>query len=64
MLSLLQFTDIGIVTGLEANHKSLESARKGLEVCVKIEPIPGETPKLYGRHFDSTDALVSKVSEP
>lgn len=34
-----------------------------MEVCLKVEPIPGEPPKMYGRHFDYTDLLVSKVSE-
>lgn len=29
---------------------------------MKIEPIPGEAPKMYGRHFEATDMLVSKVS--
>ncbi|XP_050073539.1 eukaryotic translation initiation factor 5B [Anopheles maculipalpis] len=57
-----EFTDLGVVTSIEANHKQIESARKGQEVCIKIEPIPGETPKLYGRHFDETDMLVSKIS--
>lgn len=44
------------------NHKQVESARKGQEVCIKIEPIPGESPKMFGRHFEDTDMLVSKVS--
>lgn len=57
-----QFLDIGIVTSVEVNHKSVESARKGQEVCLKIEPIPGESPKMFGRHFDEKDILVSKVS--
>lgn len=57
-----QFLDIGIVTSIECNHKQVESARKGQEVCIKIEPIPGESPKMYGRHFEETDMLVSKVS--
>jgi hypothetical protein len=39
----------------------VETARKGEEVCIKIEPIPGESPKMFGRHFDETDILVSKV---
>ncbi|XP_026476183.1 eukaryotic translation initiation factor 5B-like isoform X2 [Ctenocephalides felis] len=56
------FVDLGIVTSIESNHKQVESARKGLEVCVKIEPIPGEAPKMFGRHFDETDFLVSKIS--
>ncbi len=57
-----QFLDIGIVTSVECNHKHVESARKGQEVCIKIEPIPGESPKMYGRHFDENDMLTSKVS--
>ncbi|XP_053666747.1 eukaryotic translation initiation factor 5B [Anopheles marshallii] len=57
-----EFTDLGVVTSIEANHKQIESARKGQEVCIKIEPIPGETPKMYGRHFEETDMLVSKIS--
>lgn len=56
-----QFVDIGIVTSIESNHKPVENARKGMEVCIKIEPIPGEAPKMFGRHFDETDLLISKV---
>ena len=52
------------MTGIEANHKPLTEARKGMEVCIKIEPVPGEAPKMYGRHFDHNDLLVSKVKEP
>uniref|UniRef100_A0A673H5U3 Eukaryotic translation initiation factor 5B n=1 Tax=Sinocyclocheilus rhinocerous TaxID=307959 RepID=A0A673H5U3_9TELE len=56
------FVDIGIVTGIEINHKSVESAKKGQEICVKIEPIPGESPKMYGRHFEAVDIIVSKIT--
>ncbi|XP_052460426.1 eukaryotic translation initiation factor 5B [Carassius gibelio] len=56
------FVDIGIVTGIEINHKSVESAKKGQEICVKIEPIPGEAPKMYGRHFEAVDIIVSKIT--
>jgi len=52
-----------MVTSIEYNHKSVESARKGQEVCIKIEPIPGEAPKMFGRHFEAKDFLVSKVSK-
>ena len=55
------FLEVGIVTSIQSNHKEVEMARKGEEVCVKIEPIPGESPKMFGRHFDETDMLVSKV---
>lgn len=54
---------MGIVASIENNHKTVESARKGMEVCIKIESIPGESPKMFGRHFDETDFLVSKVSK-
>lgn len=49
------------MTGIEINHKSVDSAKKGQEICVKIEPIPGESPKMYGRHFEAVDFIVSKV---
>ncbi|CAG9819490.1 unnamed protein product [Phaedon cochleariae] len=57
-----EFLDIGIVTSIENNHKNVDSARKGMEVCIKIEPVPGESPKMFGRHFDETDFLISKIS--
>ncbi|RVE42606.1 hypothetical protein evm_012747 [Chilo suppressalis] len=57
-----EFVELGIVTSIEINHKQVETARKGQEVCIKIEPIPGESPKMFGRHFDETDFLVSKIS--
>ena len=51
---------MGVVSSLEVNHKQVEIARKGEEVCIKIEPTGGEAPKLYGRHFDHTDLRISK----
>lgn len=57
-----EFVDLGVVTSIESNHKTVEAARKGQEICIKIEPLPGETPKMFGRHFDETDFLVSKIS--
>lgn len=57
-----EFVELGFVSSIECNHKNVESARKGMEVCIKIEPIPGESPKMFGRHFDETDFLVSKIS--
>nr|XP_057907884.1 eukaryotic translation initiation factor 5B [Doryrhamphus excisus] len=56
------FVDIGVVTSIEVNHKAVDSAKKGQEICIKIEPIPGESPKMYGRHFEATDILVSKIT--
>ncbi|XP_041438309.1 eukaryotic translation initiation factor 5B isoform X2 [Xenopus laevis] len=56
------FVEIGIVTSIEINHKSVDVAKKGQEVCIKIDPIPGESPKMFGRHFEATDFLVSKIN--
>ncbi|KAL7845660.1 hypothetical protein AOLI_G00238520 [Acnodon oligacanthus] len=56
------FVDIGIVTSIEVNHKPVDTAKKGQEICVKIEPIPGEAPKMYGRHFEAVDIIVSKIT--
>ncbi|XP_017304889.1 eukaryotic translation initiation factor 5B, partial [Diaphorina citri] len=42
-----EFVELGIVTSIESNHKTVESARKGQEICIKIEPIPGEAPKMF-----------------
>ena len=53
---------LGIITSIEVNHKNVDVARKGQEVCIKIENVPSETPKLYGRHFDHEDMLTSRVS--
>ncbi|KAF0046318.1 hypothetical protein F2P81_002847 [Scophthalmus maximus] len=60
--SKVPFVDIGVVTSIEMNHKSVESAKKGQEICIKIEPIPGESPKMFGRHFEATDPIVSKIT--
>ena len=46
---------------MQVNHKPVEKALKGQDVCIKIDPVPGEAPKMYGRHFEHTDPLVSKV---
>ncbi len=70
-----QIVVIGRVTSIEFNHKALEVARKGQEICLKIDhnaphphapntPQPNldsGAPKQYGRHFDEKDVLISKV---
>lgn len=57
-----EFLEVGRVSSIEVNHKTMEKATKGQEVCIKIDPIPGEAPKMFGRHFDENDLLVSKIS--
>lgn len=53
--------DIGKVTSIENNHKEVAFAKKGLSVSIKItnESNPTIT---YGRQFDHTNSLYSKVS--
>ncbi|CAB3360819.1 Hypothetical predicted protein [Cloeon dipterum] len=58
-----QFLDLGIVSSIESNHKSVETARRGLEVCIKIENAGDSAPKMFGRHFDEKDMLLSKVRQ-
>lgn len=53
---------VGKVTSMEVNHKPVERAVVGEEVCIKIEGPPGEPPKMIGRHFEATDELVSEIS--
>ena len=57
----LQFCSLGILTSIQINNKEVEMARKGDEVCIKIDPVPGEVPKMFGRHFDEKDMVISKV---
>lgn len=57
-----EFVFIGIVSSIEINNKPVETAQKGQEVCIKIEAIPGEPPKMVGRHFEVEDQLVSRIS--
>ncbi len=57
-----EFMDVGVCTSIESNHKEVETARKGEEVCIKIENTGGDAPKMFGRHFDEKDLLVSKIS--
>jgi translation initiation factor 5B len=57
-----EFLEIGRVSSIQVNHKAVEKATRGQEVCIKVDPVPGEAPKMFGRHFDHTDLLVSKIS--
>lgn len=53
---------LGTVASIERNHEQVDIARTGDEVCIKIENTTGEAPKLYGRHFNYEDMLVSRIS--
>ncbi|KAK3778831.1 hypothetical protein RRG08_013097 [Elysia crispata] len=59
---IIAFVELGRVASIEANHKPVPVAKQGQEICIKILPTPGEAPKMFGRHFDESDMLVSKIS--
>ncbi|AFZ79052.1 translation initiation factor if-2, putative [Theileria equi strain WA] len=50
---------IGRVASLEHNKKSVDKAIKGQEICIKVV---GEPTIAYGRHFDHTAKLYSKIT--
>ncbi|GLT62622.1 hypothetical protein SLA2020_352430 [Shorea laevis] len=57
------FIDIGRIASIENNHKPVDIAKKGSMVAIKIVGSnPEEQQKMYGRHFDVEDELVSHVS--
>jgi len=52
-------------TGLEINHKSLDIVKKsqvGAGVAVKIEHAVYESARLFGRHFDEKDEIISYIT--
>jgi len=57
-----EFIYLGAISSIEHNNKEMESAKKGDEICIKIENPGGDAPKMFGRHFDATDLLISKIS--
>ncbi|RXK39536.1 translation initiation factor aIF-2 [Tremella mesenterica] len=56
---------LGKVTSIEINHKPFEVVKKsqiGAGAAVKIERASHQTAKLFGRHFDDKDEVVSLIS--
>eukprot|EP00026_Physarum_polycephalum_P010762 Phypoly_transcript_10941.p1 GENE.Phypoly_transcript_10941~~Phypoly_transcript_10941.p1 ORF type:complete len:413 (+),score=71.43 Phypoly_transcript_10941:180-1241(+) len=56
------FVDIGIVTGIEKNHKQQQEAMKGEEVAVKIESPLEESAKEFGKHFGAEHDICSRIT--
>ena len=52
---------IGTLASIEVSNQPVEHAKKGEEVCIKIENTTG-APRLIGRHFEATDELVTRIS--
>lgn len=57
--------DLGKITSLEINHKTYDTVKKsqaGGGVAVKIEHAVYQTAKMFGRHFDEKDELLSHIT--
>jgi translation initiation factor 5B len=55
--------DLGRIASMELNHKAVDTARAGQSVAMKIEGTnTTEQSRLYGRHFDHTDQIVSRIT--
>lgn len=54
--------DVGVVSSIEMHGNKVDCAKKGDEVCIKIDAKPGESSKSYGRHFTHEDLLVSRIT--
>jgi len=55
--------DIGKIASMEINHKVVDTAKKGQTVAMKIVGTNAdEMQKMFGRHFDMEDELVSKIT--
>mmetsp|Transcript_6939 Transcript_6939/g.12773 ORF Transcript_6939/g.12773 Transcript_6939/m.12773 type:complete len:1248 (-) Transcript_6939:129-3872(-) len=58
----LPHVDVGHVTSIEFEHKERDEAKKGEQVCIKIEQNRGNQIVMLGRHFGMDQDLVSKLS--
>ncbi|EDR05004.1 uncharacterized protein LACBIDRAFT_252126, partial [Laccaria bicolor S238N-H82] len=59
--------DLGKITSLEINHKNQDIVKKsqaGGGVAVKIEHAVYQSAKMFGRHFDEKDELLSHITRP
>ncbi|KAF8259895.1 hypothetical protein EI94DRAFT_1613470 [Lactarius quietus] len=60
-----EIIELGKITSLEINHKSMELIKKsqaGGGVAVKIEHAVYQSAKMFGRHFDEKDEVYSRIS--
>jgi len=54
---------LGRIASMELDHKPVDVAKAGQSVAMKIEAgNQQEASRVYGRHFDAADELVSRIS--
>ncbi|KAB2635193.1 eukaryotic translation initiation factor 5B-like [Pyrus ussuriensis x Pyrus communis] len=57
------FISIGRIASIENNHKPVDMAKKGSKLAIKIIGSNSEEQqKMFGRHFEIDDELVSQIS--
>ena len=56
------FLVVGRITGIQKNHTDQQQAKKGEEFALKIEQSKSDPPVIFGRHFDASSQLVSKLT--
>eukprot|EP01106_Pelomyxa_sp_JSP_P015469 TRINITY_DN535_c0_g1_i3.p1 TRINITY_DN535_c0_g1~~TRINITY_DN535_c0_g1_i3.p1 ORF type:complete len:313 (+),score=144.44 TRINITY_DN535_c0_g1_i3:46-939(+) len=56
------FISIGRIASIEVNNRTVQAAKQGDEVAIKIEQPLTDQHYMYARHFDHTNLLVSKIS--
>ncbi|XP_059073791.1 eukaryotic translation initiation factor 5B-like [Cryptomeria japonica] len=57
------FIDIGKIASIEINHKTVDMAKKGEKVAMKIVGSNAdEAQKMFGRHFEMEDEFVSHLT--
>ncbi|KAL3619260.1 hypothetical protein CASFOL_036830 [Castilleja foliolosa] len=58
-----EFIEIGRIASIENNHKPVDYAKKGQKVAIKIiGSNPDDKQKMFGRHMEMEDELVSKIT--
>ncbi|VDC01114.1 unnamed protein product [Peniophora sp. CBMAI 1063] len=60
-----EIIELGKITSLEINHRSMDTVKKsqaGGGVAVKIEHAVYQSAKMFGRHFDDKDELYSRIT--
>ena len=57
-----EFLEIGNVAGIEKDRKAITKATAGMDVCVKIQPRTDQDHIMFGRHFDDSKPLASRIT--
>jgi translation initiation factor 5B len=54
--------ELGRIIGIQKDGTDVQIAKKGQAVCIKVQGTAAQSGVTYGRHFDDSNNLVSKLS--